>query len=89
MTSPRRIQEEIEKLSIESGLDRFRDRFDDEIRAIRNVQTDKFRRVVQLIQDHNKSLTDYRTTLIAALVGILAALLGGVAGGVVTLLSSN
>lgn len=85
----RRIQDEIEMLTIERGLDRFRDCLDNEINNLLRAPTEKFRAIVQVIQDHNKTMTGFRTVLIAALIGIVAAFLGGVAGGFVMLLSRN
>ena len=85
----RRVRDEIEMLSIERGLNRFCQCLDNEINDLLRAPTEKFTRIVQVIQDHNKTMTGFRTVLIAALIGIVAAFLGGVAGGFVTLLSRN
>lgn len=85
----RRVRDEIEMLTIERGLDRFCQCLDKEINDLLSSPTEKFSRIVQVIQDHKKTMTGFRTVLIAAGIGIVAAFLGGVAGGSVTLLSRN
>ena len=85
----RRIQAGTETLIIERGLDRFRESLDNEIDNLLKAPTEKYRRILRVIQDHNKEITGFRVVLIAASIGIVAALLGGVAGGFITLLSTN
>ena len=73
-------------LASEQGLHRFAEYLNEEMRDLEELPTDKIGQIIHSIEDHRKVITGYNAAVIAAVIGILAALIGGITGSLVTLL---
>lgn len=82
----RKVRKRRAALSIDEGLNRFDGFFEKEIESLTENPTEKFGRIISVIQEHGKIIAGHRTVLISAFIGILVFILGGLAGGLTALI---
>lgn len=84
----RRYSDELTRNSVEYSLERFRPKIEEEMKRLDFADAEHFGRIINVIGSHEKELGGYRLAMTAALVGVLAACLGGAVGALITIAMS-